>query len=62
MVNHLDQSVGTIIKTLAEQNLLNNSIILFLSDNGAEIIGDHKNYGSNWPLRGVSSKQVQRNG
>ncbi|WEK37449.1 MAG: arylsulfatase [Candidatus Pseudobacter hemicellulosilyticus] len=35
MVDRLDQGVGRLIKTLEETNTLNNTIILFLADNGA---------------------------
>lgn len=52
-VNHLDWSVGKIIKTLSARGHLGNSIIMFLSDNGAQTFGEHENFGSNWPLRGV---------
>lgn len=54
MVTSLDESVGNITRALADNDLLQNSIIVFLSDNGAETIGPHRNLGSSWPLRGVS--------
>lgn len=53
-VNRLDASVGTIIQTLKDEGQLENSIIMFLSDNGAQTFGEHQNFGSNWPLRGVN--------
>jgi arylsulfatase B len=53
IVNLLDQSMGTVVKRLAERNMLENSIVLFFSVNGAHIIGDYGNTGSNSPLRGV---------
>ena len=34
--------------------MLENSIIAFLSDNGAPARGRSPNWGSNWPLKGVS--------
>jgi len=53
MVSKLDESVGHIVHTLMETEMLNNSIIIFISDNGAPSIGDSQNWGSNYPLRGV---------
>lgn len=35
MVDKLDESVGLIIKELDRKSILNNSIIIFVSDNGA---------------------------
>jgi arylsulfatase A-like enzyme len=53
MVSKLDESVGDIVHTLMETGMLNNSIIIFISDNGAPSIGGFQNWGSNYPLRGV---------
>ncbi|CAH1102412.1 unnamed protein product [Psylliodes chrysocephalus] len=47
MVSMLDQSVGTVIEALQEKQMLQNSVILFLSDNGAT------KYGSNYPFKGL---------
>jgi arylsulfatase A-like enzyme len=55
MLWELDQSVGRITKALKQKNMLDNTIILLLSDNGAATRGLHKNTGSNWPLKGVCS-------
>lgn len=54
MVSMLDKSVGKVIAALREKNMLENSIVVFLSDNGAPVFGIHANHGSNYPLRGVS--------
>lgn len=54
MVSKLDDSVGAIFKSLRAKNMIQNSIILFISDNGAPSFGLHSNSGSNFPLRGVS--------
>jgi arylsulfatase A-like enzyme len=35
MIDRMDQGIGRIIKTLEETNQLNNTLIIFLSDNGA---------------------------
>ncbi len=41
MISHLDTYVGQIIKKLQEENLIDNTIILFASDNGACIEGGY---------------------
>lgn len=53
MLSKLDESVGRVIKALDNVQMLDNSIILFYSDNGAPSLGFLSNTGSNWPLRGV---------
>lgn len=53
MVSELDKSVGRIINTLSKNKMLEKSVILFTSINGAANGGDETNYGSNFPLRGV---------
>jgi arylsulfatase A-like enzyme len=53
MVSKLDDSVGQIVHTLMDAQMLANSIIIFISDNGAASVGDSQNWGSNYPLRGV---------
>ena len=35
MVDHMDQGIGKVLETLERQNRLDNTLILFLSDNGA---------------------------
>lgn len=54
MVSLLDKSVGSVVTALREKHMLENSIILFMSDNGAKPEGIHANHGSNYPLRGVN--------
>ncbi|XP_054152458.1 arylsulfatase J-like [Oppia nitens] len=49
----MDQSIGRIVEQLYYKNILNNTIILFVSDNGGAISGFMENYGSNYPLRGT---------
>ncbi|XP_065078329.1 arylsulfatase B-like isoform X2 [Ochlerotatus camptorhynchus] len=55
MVSKLDDSVGQIFNSLRSKNMLDNSIILFMSDNGAPSVGLHANSGSNYPLRGIKN-------
>ncbi|KAG7294858.1 hypothetical protein JYU34_022638 [Plutella xylostella] len=53
MVKKLDDSVGDMVATLKEQGMLENTIIVFVADNGAPTVGNGANSGSNYPLRGV---------
>lgn len=54
MVSKLDDSVGSIVEALADRKMLQNSIIVFISDNGAPTVAEiFTNWGSNHPLRGV---------
>ncbi|KAH0949269.1 hypothetical protein HN011_000644 [Eciton burchellii] len=53
VVATLDKSVGRVVNALSGANLLENSIVVFLSDNGAQTEGYLQNYGSNYPLRGL---------
>lgn len=59
MVSKLDQNIGKLIASLKEANILDNSIILFLSDNGAPTSGKDANHGSNYPFRGVRFQKLQ---
>lgn len=56
MVSALDQSTGEIFEALQEKGLLDNSIVLFTTDNGGDSYGTTRgsmqNVSSNWPLRG----------
>ncbi|XP_059472307.1 arylsulfatase B [Neocloeon triangulifer] len=53
MLSLLDESVGEVTKALNEKNMLNDSIIIFTTDNGGPAGGFNLNAASNWPLRGV---------
>lgn len=54
MLSKLDESVGSVVTALAEANMLNNSVIIFSTDNGGPAAGFNLNAASNWPLRGAS--------
>lgn len=53
MVSRVDQSVGEVMQALRVKGMLDNSIVVFMTDNGAPTHGIHSNRGSNWPLRGM---------
>ncbi|XP_076302382.1 arylsulfatase I isoform X2 [Lasioglossum baleicum] len=53
VVSRLDQSVGEVMDALRTRGMLENSIVLFMSDNGAPTEGLLSNQGSNYPLRGM---------
>ncbi len=54
MLSAFDESVGKIIAALHQKKILQNSVVLLLSDNGgATQNSPYVNTGSNWPLRGV---------
>jgi arylsulfatase B len=55
MLYKLDDSVGQVVKALKAQNMLQDSVIMFSTDNGGPAAGFDVNYASNWPLKGVSS-------
>ena len=49
MVSAMDDGIGRVLNTLKERNIEENTIVVFLSDNGGPI---HKNASKNDPLRG----------
>ena len=54
VVATLDKSIGRVVDALNKKDMLKNTIILFISDNGAQTEGPlYQNFGSNYPLRGV---------
>lgn len=55
MMSILDKGIGKVVKSLDEKGILDNTIILFMADNGAPTAGQHANYGSNFPLKGVKT-------
>jgi arylsulfatase A-like enzyme len=46
MVHHMDEGIGKLVQTLKDLGQLNNTLIVFTSDNGGERFSD------NWPLVG----------
>lgn len=46
MIHHMDEGIGTLVAALRAQGLLENTLIVFTSDNGGERFSD------NWPLVG----------
>ena len=54
MVSGLDDAVGKLMHTLKEQNMLENTLVIFVSDNGGTYQG-----GSNDPLRGQKTQMYE---
>ena len=46
MIHHMDEGIGSLVEALRAQGLLDNTLIVFTSDNGGE------RYSDNWPLVG----------
>jgi Arylsulfatase A and related enzymes len=55
MVLALDDGIGRVLQTLQADNLLNNTLIFFLSDNGAPDVG----FTRNLPLRGYKRRYAR---
>lgn len=55
MVSELDDSVGRVVAALKNRKMLENSIIVFTTDNGGPADGFNLNAASNWPLRGTKN-------
>ncbi|XP_050664358.1 arylsulfatase B-like [Leptidea sinapis] len=52
VVRHLDYSIGRLVGALADKGILHNTMIAFMSDNGAPTDGMFSNWGVNLPFRG----------
>jgi arylsulfatase A-like enzyme len=57
MVVALDEGVGQVVQALTANNILNNTLIIFLSDNGAP--DGHATTQSNLPLRGYKLDMLE---
>lgn len=55
MMAALDDSVGAVVKTLESRGMMNNTIIMFTTDNGGPANGFDANAANNFPLRGVKA-------
>lgn len=55
ILSKLDQSVGQVVEALYKNNMLQDSVIVFSTDNGGPAAGFNLNAASNWPLRGVKN-------
>ncbi|GBP48054.1 Arylsulfatase B [Eumeta japonica] len=59
MVKKLDDSVSQVVEALEQEEMLNNTVIVFISDNGGMTEGFTRNWASNWPLRGLKSSPFE---
>ncbi|CAG2162866.1 unnamed protein product [Oppiella nova] len=55
MAYAMDESIGQVVRALNDRQMLANSIVVFVSDNGGPASGFTGNAASNWPLRGVKA-------
>jgi arylsulfatase A-like enzyme len=56
MVSVMDDAIGRVMASLAANGIEENTLVVFLSDNGAPT---HVNYGSNAPLRGFKGDMLE---
>lgn len=60
MISIMDRGIGKIITALKQKGILENTVILFIADNGSPSIGEHANAGSNYPFKGVNNISLQK--
>ena len=53
MIYQMDEGIGNITAALKQYGMLENTVLIFTSDNGAAIGTGDGIGGSNWPLRGA---------
>ncbi|XP_077991635.1 arylsulfatase B-like [Glandiceps talaboti] len=53
MVSALDDAVHTVVSALKDRGLWENTLLIFMSDNGAPV--NDKSFGNNWPYRGAKA-------
>ena len=51
MTTALDDGIGRVIEALDKKHMLENTIIVFTTDNGGPANGFDMNYANNFPLR-----------
>lgn len=54
-MSKLDESVGEVVAALHNTGMLENTVVIFSTDNGGAAAGFDLNAASNWPLRGVKN-------
>ena len=59
MVREMDKGVGEIMQTLKEQGVLENTIIIYTSDNGGEAVAAQKYPGNNGYFRGAKGSAYE---
>ncbi|CAN7989942.1 unnamed protein product [Ixodes pacificus] len=52
MVSALDESVGSVFESLNHRGMLDNTVFVFSSDNGADTDSANANSASSWPFKG----------
>ncbi|KAL4228922.1 hypothetical protein ACF0H5_011963 [Mactra antiquata] len=55
MLAALDDSIGQVVKTLTAKQMMDNTIIVFTTDNGGPANGFDANAANNFPLRGIKT-------
>lgn len=60
MISIMDRGIGKIVTALKQKGILENTVILFIADNGSPTIGEHSNAGSNYPFKGVKHNFIKK--